>query len=285
MRGFMRNDKNYLPITKPLFPAEPPDTDAFCVAIGDTQIGSMVALMTPKVELANGQPLLASKAQMWMWDCWRNFWDYAHAYKRKTKKRAIVVHLGDMIQGCGKRHPDFLEDLAAQMDMATDILKPVREFADKFYVCKGTEYHSGPGAENEKTLAKLGVKADRVEWAIRTDIGGKLFDCAHVGRAGTRPWTVGMANLVSQVLVDYVDKREKRFPDYVLRGHKHVQDDTGIKFSHTRGVIVPGWQLPDAYVFNKCGAATRSNLGGILIDGDWMQHILYQPEREGILYA
>lgn len=272
------------PIHPPLFPAKVPNTDAFCVAIGDTQIGSMVALMAPEVELTNGQILKASRPQRWLWDCWRNFWDYAHKYKEMTRKRAVVIHLGDLIQGAGKRHPDFLADKNAQMNMAVDILKPVRDFADKFYMCKGTEYHSGPGAEDEKTLGKHGVKMDRVEYNIRVVVGGKLFDCAHVGRAGTRPWTVGMANLVAQILVDYTDKGERR-PDYILRGHKHVQDDTGIKFSNTRGVIVPGWQLPDAYVFEKCGGATRTNMGGILIDGDWMGHILYQPEREAIIHA
>jgi hypothetical protein len=153
------------------------------------------------------------------------------------------------------------------------------------YMCKGTEYHAGPGAEDEKTLGKHGVKMEAVEWCLRLDIGEYLFDCAHVGRAGTRPWTVGMANLVSQILVDYADKGETRMPDYILRGHKHVQDDTGIKFSNTRGVIVPGWQLPDAYVYEKSGGATRTNMGGLIIDGPWLQHILYQPERERIVHA
>lgn len=273
------------PAVAPIFPDQNPNTDAFAVFTGDLHIGNLMALMPPVMELPEGQVLVASKVQQWVWACWVNFWDIVKQYKWRSKKRLVVCLMGDTLHGTrlGK-HPQVVNDQGLQIAMAEVILKPIRELADKLYVVKGTEFHSGLSGQFEELLS-TSIKADAVAWRLRLNIGGKLFDLAHFGRAGTRPWTVGQANQLSGLLVDYATHHEGRMVDYMIRAHRHIPDDTGVKFIGIRGMITPSWMLADAYAHGRGFADTIAPIGGIMIDGNWVQHVMYEPKRDEVINA
>jgi hypothetical protein len=244
--------------------------------ISDTHFGGTTALATPKFALHSArqdetQIAEANKAQMWLYECWTDYWDYVKVTcgirGKYSKHKLVVVHLGDVIEGVHHGSVQLMNEIADQINMACQILLPVVNMAGgNFYITYGTEAHSGEAGGCEAAIAKeLGAKHD---WEFCLDMDGILVDVGHApGRNAGRPWTSVGASIAIEVSTDYLRKGQIP-PDYVFRGHSHVLDDSGERVEGTRCICLPSWQLRTAFGHKVAKNRTRSDIGGLILNGN-----------------
>ena len=240
--------------------------------IGDTHIGSSTALSPLRFTIHNRatleeQALYANRLQGWLYECWVDYWNYVYHLcgKGKKGKRLIVIHLGDVIDGNHHGSNQLVQEVEDQVEIALDLLEPIRNKANAFIGILGTmPFHAGQDHVTESEIYKK-LDADYIEQALTLDIDGMLIDLAHHGRVGTRPWTSGAAALGAEVMLDYAQEG-KPLPHFILRGDRHKFDDSGAKFQHTRVIQCPSWQLKTAYGWRVSSNTVRSDIGGIIIN-------------------
>jgi hypothetical protein len=244
--------------------------------ISDTHIGSFTALSLPEWGLdtgtidKDGKPIIkkvmATLAQLWLLDKWNDYWKYAKKLCGR-KHRLVVIHLGDVIDGNHHNSPQLLPNIQDQKEMAIEILKPIANAADAFYIMRGTSIHSGPMSSDEVAIAReLGAKC---LFEQTFDIDGTLIQCAHHGRASKRDWTSVAASVAVQVILSAaMDRPPRQAPRYVFRGHNHICDDSGEKVRSTRAIALPSWELRTEFGF-RVAPGILSDIGGafMLPDG------------------
>jgi hypothetical protein len=238
--------------------------------IADTHVGSSTALApltfsTHSRNTLEAQVTQANRMQKWLYECWTDYWDYV--YKVSKKKRLIVVHCGDIIDGLHHNTMQVMNEVADQAQAAVDLLAPISARAQSFFGILGTSpTHAGQENISEIGIYKeLGARA--YSQTLSLEIDGKLFDFAHHGRAGRRAWTSSAAGVGAEVIIDYATQGLKP-PDYVFRAHNHVLDDSGLKIPGTRSISLPSWQLKTSYGWRISSNAARSDIGGyVVVDG------------------
>ena len=258
------------------------------VVIGDTHIGSTTALSPLTYTLHNRntleeQEVKSNKLQHWLYESWTDFWNYVD-HKAK-KRRLIVVHLGDVIDSNHHQSTQLVAEVGDQVDMALDLLQPVRERADTFIGILGTAIHAGQDHATEAAIYKA-LNADHVGQSITANIDGLIVDFAHHGRTGSRPWTTGAPALAAEIMLDYAQSGME-LPNLIFRGHRHVLQDSGAHFENTRLIQMPAWQLKTSHGWNVAGNTVRSDIGGVLVtDGEVdLSHSRYrgQPDQRRII--
>lgn len=238
--------------------------------ISDTHLGSHTALALKEWVLDDGQTIHSNPAQLWLLESWTNYWDYVKTLcgikGRYRKNRLVVIHLGDIIEGRNHGSVQLMSNVVDQESMACEILRPLAAMADGGFFCtRGTEAHAGDAAQSEVRIChEIGAKA--CEWELTLDIDGVLFDCGHYGRAGRRDWTSSAASVATEIVMDAA-LSGGQVPDYVLRGHGHIIDDSGSKLQGIRAIMAPSWQLRTAFGY-KVAPNRRSDIGGMIFDGD-----------------
>jgi hypothetical protein len=237
--------------------------------ISDTHIGSHTALALHEWVLDDGQTVRANLAQDWLYASWVDYWDYVKSlcgiHGKHRKNRLVVIHLGDIVEGDHHHSVQVLANVEDQMAEACEILRPLAAMADGgFYCTRGTEAHSGEAAQAEVRIChEIGAK--QCEWELILDIDGLVLDCGHYGRAGRRDWTSSAAAVAAEVAISAAMAHE-RIPDYVLRGHNHLIDDSGEKLNGIRAIMLPAWQLRTAFGY-QVAPNRRSDIGGLIFDG------------------
>jgi len=239
--------------------------------IGDTHIGSSTALSPLQFTIHNRATLeeqitYANRLQEWLYDCWIDYWDYVYHLcgKGKKGKRLIVIHLGDVIDGNHHGSNQLIQEVEDQVQIALDLLEPIRNKSHKFIGILGTmPFHAGQDHATELEIYKK-LDADYIEQAVTINIDGILIDLAHHGKSGTRPWTTSAVSEGAEVMLDYAQQGQP-LPNFILRGHTHKFDDSGAKFQHTRVIQCPSWQLKTAYGWRVSSNTVRSDIGGIII--------------------
>jgi hypothetical protein len=239
--------------------------------ISDTHFGGNTAVAPPQFEVHNRntletQTMLANRLQSWLYQKWQDFWAYVYGLQGKGRKakRLIVVHLGDILDGNHHGTNQIIHEIGDQRQIALDMLEPIRNKANTFVGILGTmPSHAGQDHADEAAIYRE-LGADYIEQTLTLDLDGTLVDLAHHGRAGTRPWTTGAAALGAEVMLDYA-QLGKPLPHYILRGHKHMVDDSGSKFERTRVIQCPSWQLKTSYSYRVAANTSRSDIGGVII--------------------
>ena len=257
--------------------------------ISDTHVGSSTALAPLEFTVHNrsdfeAQTTQANKLQRWLYECWTDYW--AHVFKLAKKKRLIVVHCGDLVDGVHHNSLQVMNEVEDQAEAFMDLMLPILKRADGFYGVLGTG-PSHAGMDNS-TEAQLYRDLGAIEFGqtLTLDIDGVLHDFAHHGRAGARPWTSSAANLATEVIMDYA-AQGLPMPNYIWRGHNHVIDDSGSKLPGTRAISLPSWQLKTTYGWRVSANTTRSDIGGyIVVDGlldDSKSRYKGQPDQRRII--
>lgn len=247
-------------------------SSSILAVISDTHIGSNTSVSPLRFEVHNRNTLEtqateANRLQRWLFDCWTDYWDYVEFLrgKGKKRKRLIVVHLGDVIDGNHHGSTQIVQEVADQVKMAIDLLEPVRMKASCFVGILGTmPSHAGMDHVTEAQVYKE-LGADHIEQTLTLDVDGVLVDVAHHGRVGTRPWTSGAAALGVEVMIDYATQK-KDLPHFIMRGDRHRFDDSGAKFESTRVIQCPSWQLKTSYGWRVSSNTTRSDIGGVILN-------------------
>jgi hypothetical protein len=242
----------------------------------DQHTCSTLGLCPPEgVRFDDGGRYAPSKAQLWLWDAWTDFWRAVAAARTHHHARLICLYGGDATDG-GAHHgtTQTISDdpeVQAYITEATFAI-PKRLKPDQSYMVRGTAIHTGgESSPQEQVLAKwLACKRDPetdawAPWHLRLEVNGCLLDLQHHGRAGARPWTRqnALSALAAQIWMEH-SVRGERPPDLAIRAHQHRYGDSYDAYP-TRVLVLPAWQLATAFVHRvapeECDLA---DVGGVI---------------------
>lgn len=263
--------------------------------VSDIHAGGTTALCPDKITLDDGGEYHASKAQRWLFQCWRDYWARVAERRDRLGAELYAVFNGDMVEGDHHRTTQILSGnpnaQAAVVNAAMAVplaLKPHR-----LVFVRGTEAHVGQSASAEERIAD-GLRRDKrpvVEepetrtaswWHWRAEIQGVRLDVTHHGRTGQREHTRGGAAVLHahDILLSHV-KAKHPPPDLCLRAHYHKFND-----SHdacpVRVVTTGAWQLATSHV-HKIAADSLADIGGAIVviqaGGYELEKVRFYPDR------
>jgi len=122
----------------------------------DTHANSLLGLCPAEgVKRKQGGKYLPSPAQLWLWDCWLDWWRWLEQLRAQHRAKAYLIANGDLVDGT-THHGNVEQVSTSEHDMmylATHVLSPAREWIrrhkGKVWVTRGTASHVGDGAEDE----------------------------------------------------------------------------------------------------------------------------------------
>jgi hypothetical protein len=245
--------------------------------VSDLHAGSTVALCPPKIQLDDGGKYEASKAQLWLWERWNDFWQQGEQIRRRLDAYCIDLYNGDMTEGDHHKTTQILSgNPTAQAACLDAVMKvPLATKPNGIVVIRGTEAHVGPSAAFEERAAK-GLRKDgwpiisedatgnASHWHWTMEHQGVRFDFAHHGKFGSRPNT--KFNTVLALAFDIFTNANldhRPYPHLAVRSHMHQFGDTGSLYP-TRLIQMPAWQLATAFI-HRINPGVISQIGGIYI--------------------
>lgn len=261
----------------------------------DLHCGSTVALCPPVIHLDDGGEYRASKAQLWLWENWRDFWGRVDAQRKALGASLYQVYNGDMTEGDHHKTTQILSgNPTAQATVVNEVMRvPLALKPEGIIVVRGTEAHVGASACYEERIAS-GLRKDGYKvlvddatgnashWHFEMDVQGVRFDFAHHGRVGARPWTKPNAVHALAMEIFYNAAANARpFPHLAVRSHMHQYVDT--HDSHpTRLIQMPAWQLATAFI-HRIAPNALADVGGLIItvtEGEMtVEPVRYRPAQ------
>lgn len=236
----------------------------------DHHAGSTVGLCPPVFTLDDGGMYKASKAQRWLWHCWREYVAKVQVTAEKYKTGYTVVLNGDVIEG---NHHHTVQVVSnnetTQMRIAEAVLAPLLQDADAAYFVRGTPAHVGQQARLEERIAENWTNTVQdndnfTRWHLSLDANGTLFDIGHHGAIGRLPWTKANAvNKIASQTIVAAHQGGGKCPNVVLRAHWHQYADSGPNFNDIRVIAMPAFQLVTGYV-NKLQPGALADIGGLI---------------------
>ena len=246
----------------------------------DTHCGSRVGLCPLEgVRLDDGQIVLPSKGQRWLWNRYTQFIGQVAIRLRAIKGADLwVLCNGDAVEG--QHHgttqvmapgKDAQHYIAKQTFLAWAPLKPTA-----LILTRGTEAHVGPSGTDEEALAHslkmegLPVIRDPVtelwsHWQVLLDLHGRWIEALHHGKGITGlPWTKdgAVGRLAFRIWVEQA-RLGRRHPDVAIRSHLHHSYDSH-DLHPTRLVGTASFQLKTSHAHNAVPEAVN-HVGGAII--------------------
>src|SRR5436305_14702313 len=116
----------------------------------DHHAGSTIGLCPPRLLLDDGGEYLASKSQLWLWECWTAYWQQVEETRRANKAKLYAVFNGDLVDGNHHGTTQILSGNQNAQAAAVDAyLKiPLALKPNKLFFVRGTEAHAGPSASS-----------------------------------------------------------------------------------------------------------------------------------------
>lgn len=239
----------------------------------DHHTGSTVGLCPPEgVRLDDDGVYKPSKAQLWLWECWTDYWAVVAVLRDTLKAELRCVYNGDLSEGDHhatsqiiSRNPEPATYVSERVFGVPGDLNPSRTF-----VVRGTEAHVGPSGATEEAWARR-MKAERNPetrtwswWHLRFAIHGVRFDFQHHGRTGTRPWTkTGVVGaLAAEIFYEHA-RAGIPHPHLAIRSHRHQSADSHDAHP-TRVIQTPAWQLKTAHA-HKVAPESMADIGGVIV--------------------
>lgn len=236
------------------------------VLVSDIHAGSTVAVMPPRLELAEGLTVEPNALQRWYWACWQRAIRWVN--ETADGDPFLVVVNGDAVEGDHHRTDQIIgRNLTDHVACAEAILRPLTSLASKVYLTKGTECHTG---DSEAALGQI-LQAEknpetgrRVFDRLTLDICGNRFVARHHVTTTSRPWLEANglgAELASEQL--QAARNGERIPSILHVAHRHI----GGHVTTNEGVCIatPAWQGLTRFGHKAVGAA-RCKPGIYLLD-------------------
>jgi hypothetical protein len=269
---------------------------------GDHHANSTVGLAPPEFILDDGNKVLASERQRWIWARWIAYWKSVGRVKEQSGWPVTAIMLGELADDLKHKHKTSQLISTNESDMirlAISTLAPASHFADQIVVLRGTEAHSGVSSNLDETIAReIGASTSPLGthswWQYRADFDGVFIDAAHhPGFSSRVPHTAGneAMRLASKVFYEYsieniLRSRDGRplvnWPHLVFRGHNHRPADSidnqpgGHPAAAIRSIITPSWQGPTAFAYRI--SASQVPIGGLIVtcqEGRFTVHKLF----------
>lgn len=265
---------------------------------GDTHCGSTVGIMPPSILMDDGGTFGASKAQLWLWQCWQDAWGEVAELRKKLGAKLYVGFNGDLVDG---NHHGTVQIVTgnpnAQHVIWDGVVRPVLDLKpDKMFFTRGTEAHVGKSGSSEESIAagllkdKRNVVGDpdtgKASWShYRGEVQGIRFDATHHGRTGMREHTRGGAQVLYAHDIYLAHCKDGDPPPHLcIRSHYHRWNDS-YDACPTRVIQLPAWQLATAYV-KKVAADTMADIGSLVVivrDGQYeIKKIDFKPSRGAV---
>lgn len=266
--------------------------DCIVAVVSDLHSGSTVGLCPPIVTLDDGGEYRQSRAQGWLWENWLDFWRRMGQLKKDTRLPLVVIINGDLVDGDHHNTSQIItRNPNTQIDIALEVLEPLRWEANAIFETRGTEVHTGGSGWVEERVAKeIGTRSDEANgthsfWHLLAEFGGVLFDIAHHPETTSRlPHTKGAdSNRIAAMLIMEYGGRGERIPNVALRGHIHSFRDSGTTHGSIRVFTTPAWQLTTGFGHRIGAGGKLQKPGGfyfICRQGHYIfEPVFYTPER------
>lgn len=244
-------------------------TDAnirLAVLVSDIHAGSTVAVMPPRLKLAEQIEVLPNALQLWYWQCWENV--IAWVKKETAGDPFVTVLNGDLVEGDHHRTDQIIgRNISDHIACAEAVLRPLTSLASRVFITKGTECHTGDAeaALGQALQAeKNPATGRRVFDRLTLDICGCRFVARHHVTTTSRPWLEANglgAELASEQL--HAARNGERMPNVLHVAHRHV----GGHVTTNEGLCIatPAWQGLTRFGQKAVGAA-RCKPGLYLLD-------------------
>lgn len=251
--------------------------------VNDTHCGSTIGLMPEKFETNDGQTVIPSKTQAYMWEKWVEGWDWTVEFA--GKRDLVVVTNGDLTENLHHKTTQVWSARADEHERcAVECFTPwLDHFADVLVV-KGTPAHVGQGGQMEERISRTlnsipTEQATTTYHRLRKSFSGVRLDITHHRGGNTVPWTKGnaMRKVVLSALINYPEAGLP-VPHLILRAHRHLWEDTYDKYSRRcRGVALPGWQGKTEYVHQYLpDDRILSDLGMLVVECDAGEYAVHK---------
>ena len=212
-------------------------------AASDFHSGSTVALMPPRIELAEGLVVEANPLQAWFWTCYLDALEWVREVAGDDDFGLILN--GDLIEGDHHRTDQIIgRNLTDHIVTAEAVLRPLVEMAKKTYIVRGTECHVG---DTEAALGQIFQTEKNPETGRRVfdrltlDVCGVRLVARHHVSTTSRPWleSNGLGMELASEQLNAVRNGEP-MPRILCVAHRHV----GGHVQTTDGLCLatPAWQ-------------------------------------------
>jgi len=234
--------------------------------------------------LDDGGVYRPNKLQRAIWRAWERFWEEVSSLRAGTGGRIYAVANGDL--GDLNRHNGvqlISRHKASIKEAMIAAARPMAEVADRIFIVRGTEAHSGGGGELEEFLARdLGAEpavpprdgqGGRFSWwVLEAEFGGVEFDISHhPPTSSRRPWTInqGLARAAAIVASRYRNQGREP-PDIAVFAHSH-QHGVGSEMG-VWAFGCPPWKGVGAFGHRLGAGAVVQPVGGwvfVCEGGEW----------------
>ena len=228
-----------------------------------------MGLTPPTVHLGDGWQ---AKPPIYSRKVYRYFLEVCDEIKKFTEgTERVVVFDGDTVDCDIKRRSNqYITSKEEEiLWLAADALEPAYGMADRVYVVRGTDAHTGKDGYLEEMFAKDldnvqpdPVTGDASWWWLTGQFENYGVDIAHSMSMGGRSWTEANAVnfLAAEILARYAERNEPP-PQMAWRAHVHKSFDS-YDNKRVRAITLPCWKLQDSYG-HKLNPARWSHFGAM----------------------
>lgn len=233
--------------------------------LGDTHVGSTVALCPPVVDLDDGGTYHASRGQRWLWDCWQDVAERAKQYD------PVLVLNGDLGESDTKQRSTqvITRNKTTILRIAGEVFDVPAKVCRAVYATRGTPAHVGKSSNLDEAIAEdLGAVQSPEKtyswWELPLQAERVKMTIAHHVTAGGMPWTrVNAAQKLAAKIVFNAAERGEQPPDLVVRSHVHQWFDS-YDAHRTRVLILPAWTLATEYI-HRIEPGALAEIGAALV--------------------
>lgn len=259
------------------------------ILLGDTHIGSTVALCKPTVELDDGGTYHASRPQRELYKAWHKL---ANEIAKQPAKPIAILN-GDLVE-TDTRHRSyqvFTRNRTTLRRLTADVLDDVVSQCDKAYVVRGTEAHTGKSASMDDAVGEDfdcegHTAGSHSWWYLPLMVERVRLDIAHHAPMSGIPWNKNASAISIAAKIRFTCmERGDPAPDIVVRSHQHRWADSHDAFK-TRVFQLPGWTFGTAHTERiNPGAVAEIGALFITIDGADYEIRKFKVETGGRIWV
>lgn len=231
--------------------------------IGDTHIGSIWGLSTPKFLLKGGNTVEYNEVQEHLWKNWLLF--TSEVAKRKID---TLVLNGDMVDGPAPKDRGRNLMSSEMTDQTTNAAMILEQFVEdvkpkQVIMLSGTDYHDNVQQDNELELSKY-INAQYVGLGpFDFKFGGVNVNISHGSGSsywyrGTKMDKVGFSMQLNIAGDGLYDAR------YIVQSHLHFSGY--LRYPHQSVFVVGCWQAQTNYMRSKDPFKMVPNIGSLELD-------------------
>lgn len=237
--------------------------------LGDTHIGSTVALCRPVTELDDGGTYHASALQRSLYRAWQSLQETV----AKLPVKPILVLNGDLVETDTKHrsYQIITRNRTTVRRMASEVLDELVQLCAGVYVVRGTAAHVGKSASMDDAVgedfdAPGHTKGSHSFWWLPLEVERVRFDIAHHAPMSGIPWNKSSADTIAARIGYTCFETDTKPPHVVIRSHQHRWNDSGESYK-IRVIQLPAWTYATEFI-NRTNPGSIAEIGAAIITVD-----------------